>query len=510
MQTPVPDGAGPARAVSFGVRVAELARRHPDADAIVWAGRSGGTRTVSWAELEAGSNRTARLLAGRGVGPGDRVVVALPNVPEHYLATLAAWKLGACVLPLRADLPSPELRGLLEIAEPAAVVGDLRVEVGRPAVVGAAELAASGDLAAGPLPDRVPEPGKGIASGGSTGRPKLVLDPRPWAFVPGEFVAAWSSVGIEPGMTQLVTGPLHHNSPFVWSTLGLFEDQRIVLMEKFDARRAVELIERYRVDFCITVPTVLHRIAALPDIAERDLSSLRSLVHTAAPCPPWLKRAWIDLIGPTRLYEAYGASEGVGRTVIRGDEWLAHPGSVGRPDGCDVRVVDENGDDVPAGEVGEIYMRPHGGAATYRYLGADPAPTDAAGFVSVGDLGSLDADGYLHIADRRADLIITGGANVYPAEVEAALTAHPGVADAVVVGIPDPDWGRRVHAVVEPARADTSVPDLDRHLRESLASYKVPKTYELIDRLPRDEAGKVRRSQLIADRTRATTAQERD
>ncbi len=179
-------------------------------------------------------------------------------------------------------------------------------------------------------------------------------------------------------------------------------------------RRVVDAIERHKVNFGFLAPTMMQRIVRLPDVQERDFSSVEAFFHTAAPCPPWLKRAWIDLIGPEKLYEGFGATEAVGSCRIRGDEWLEHPGSLGRPVNCDLAILDEDWQPVPTGEVGEIFMRPHSEKPTYSYIGSDPARTTPDGFVSVGDMGWVDDEGYLFLADRRTDLIITGGANVYP------------------------------------------------------------------------------------------------
>jgi bile acid-coenzyme A ligase len=246
-------------------------------------------------------------------------------------------------------------------------------------------------------------------------------------------------------------------------------------------------------------PIIMRRIILLPGIQGRDLSSIQAIQSSAAPCPEWLKRAWIDLIGAEKVHEVYGSTEGIGATMIRGDEWLEHPGSVGRPVSCELRILDEEGNDLPAGEVGEIFMRPLAeGGPTYRYIGAPAAKATPDGFASIGDLGWLDDDGYLYIADRRTDMIVSGGANVYPAEVEAALSEHPALADCAVVGQPDEEWGRRVHAIIQPHDPDNppSVAELDRHCRERIASYKVPKTWEFVHELPRNEAGKIRRSAL--------------
>jgi bile acid-coenzyme A ligase len=353
----------------------------------------------------------------------------------------------------------------------------------------------------------VSDPGKAIASGGSTGRPKIIISPGPWARVPGAPTPSLGQLGFGMRHTQLVTAPLYHNAPFVTSYHGLFDDNTLVLLERFDAQLVVDLIERHHVDSMYLPPILMQRIAALPGLRARAFSSVKTVASMGAPCPPWLKRFWIDLVGARRVAELYGATEAVGTAVIRGDEWLKHPGSVGRPS-ADVRIVDHSGHELPPGEVGEIFMRRRPPVrATYRYLGAAPASTTPDGFVSVGDLGWVDQDGYLFIADRRIDLIITGGANVYPAEVEAALSEHPAVADVVAIGVPDAEWGTRVHAVVQACDVEhpPTLLELDTYCRERLASYKAPKTYEFVSNFPRDDTGKVQRSALAAARATGWT-----
>jgi bile acid-coenzyme A ligase len=291
--------------------------------------------------------------------------------------------------------------------------------------------------------------------------------------------------------------------------MGLFEDHTLVLMERFDATQFLDLVERYRAHFGFLVPTMMQRIARVPGVEARDFSSVQGFFHAGAPCPPWLKRSWIDLIGAEKLYEMYGATEGVGFTIIRGDEWLQHPGSVGRPYNSELRILDGDGREVPPGEIGEIFTRfAFASILNYEYLGAAPATTTPDGFVSVGDMGWVDANGYLFLADRRTDLILSGGANIYPAEVEAALTEHAEIADVAVVGIPDDEWGQAVHAIVQPVNisAPPSVADLDRYCRERLTAYKAPKSYEFVERLPRNEAGKLRRSDLAKERERVSTS----
>jgi bile acid-coenzyme A ligase len=252
------------------------------------------------------------------------------------------------------------------------------------------------------------------------------------------------------------------------------------------------------------VPTMLKRIAEVPDVRSRDFSSVDAVMYGGAPIAEWVVRAWLEMVGPEHFVLSYGGTEALGLTLARGDEWLRHVGTVGRPVDCDLKIVDDDGRAAPPGSVGNVYLRRHG-VQVARYLGGEDIAVDDEGFATLGDLGWLDDDGYLYIADRRSDMIVSGGANVYPAEVEMALAEHRGVADVVVVGIPDPEWGHRVHAIVEPA--DHSRPpdrdDLRAHVRARLAAYKVPKSVEIVERIGRTAAGKVNRSSMAAARSLA-------
>jgi bile acid-coenzyme A ligase len=258
------------------------------------------------------------------------------------------------------------------------------------------------------------------------------------------------------------------------------------------------------------VPTMMLRIWRLPDEerAKRDLSSVKGILHLAAPCPPWLKEAWIEWLGPEVIWELYAGTEAQGVTVIGGAEWMAHKGTVGKPFPGTMRILDpETHDELPPGEIGEVWMHPFGDAATYRYIGAE-ARRDDEGWESLGDMGSMDADGYLYLADRRTDMILVGGANIYPAEVEAALDEHPAVASCCVIGLPDEDLGQRVHAILEldPGAAAPTDDDLRRFLAERLSPTKIPRTFEVVDGTIRDDAGKVRRSALREERLPAEGA----
>jgi bile acid-coenzyme A ligase len=355
------------------------------------------------------------------------------------------------------------------------------------------------------LPDVVAPQVNGICSSGSTGTPKVILADRPAVYDPQmsvPFIDMWNAVPLPRPQTILVPAPMYHTNGFA-TLLSLLTGDRLLVMEKFDAARVVDVIERHRVSTFTATPTMLQRVADLPGMAGRDLSSIQWILQGAAPMPPSLLHRWAKLIGPERIVMAYGMTEGLGLTALRADEWLTHEGSVGRGiRGTEVRILDADGQDVPAGQIGDIYLRsPFSGG--YRYLGTAPRlDSTADGFATAGDMGYLDEDGYLYLVDRRVDMIVTGGANVFPVEVEAALIDHPGIADVVVIGLRDPQWGRRVHAVIEPADpADPPAPDdVIGYARTRLAPYKVPKTIEIVDAIPRSEATKVNRGALIAAR----------
>lgn len=476
--------------VGLGEAFDQMAEAAPDAPAIIFEGR-----VTSRAELARRSNRLARRLAESGVGYGDLVTIALANSPGFYVACLAAWKLGAVPQPVSYRLPGPELDALIEVADPVVVVGrEGGLDAwGRPLLDPDGSLDSYDD---GPLPPVVPPTWKAMTSGGSTGRPKLIV-----AATPGvaDFVRLGAAgLRIDDGEVFLCTGPLYHNGPFLFSISALYKGGCIVLMERFDAARSLELVERHGVTYMYLVPTMMSRILRLPeaDRLARDMSSVRTAYHLAAPCPPHVKQAWIDWLGPEVIVELYAGTEAQAATVITGTEWLAHPGSVGRVAIGEMKVCDAEGRERPAGEVGEIWMRSPGGR-TYRYIGAEARSRE--GWDSLGDMGWFDEDGYLYLADRQTDMILVGGANVYPAEVEAALDAHPAVLSSCVIGLPDEDYGNVVHAIVE-LSGDVPDDELRSHLAERLVSYKLPRTFERSAEPLRDDAGKVRRSALRAAR----------
>ena len=475
----------------LGVAFGELAAKHPDDPAVTH-----DEVTVTFAELERRSNRWARVLAGRGAGQDDLVSIGLPNSIAFYEVALAAWKLGAVPQPVSYRLPAAELAALIEVADPAVVVG-LEPPDGRPWVP--AGFAPGDDVPDGPLPPAVPPSWKAPTSGGSTGRPKVIVAGGRGLYE--DVTGRAASLRIVPDGVFLCTGPMYHNAPFMFSLMALLLHNHVVVMGRFDAERSLELAERHRVTWFYAVPTMMSRILKLPD--ERrlayDLSSVRTLFHLAAPCPPHVKRAFIDWLGPDRIMELYAGTESQSSTLIDGTEWLAHPGSVGRVAAGEMAVRDAEGHDLPPGEVGEIWMRPPPGITTYHYLGA--AASERDGWESLGDMGHFDADGYLYLADRRGDMILVGGSNVYPAEVEAALLEHPRVVSAAVIGLPDDDYGNTVHAIIETSD-EVADDELRAHLESRLVRYKIPRTYERSATPLRDDAGKVRRSALRAARLR--------
>ncbi|WP_232660332.1 AMP-binding protein [Pseudonocardia sp. TRM90224] len=478
--------------VPLGTAFDQLAEIAPDTVALI-----GPDGEMTRSELAAASSRAAREFAALGAKLGSLVTIGLPNGTAFYAAVLGAWKIGAIPQPVSAKLPPAELAALVELADPAVVVG--LESPGRPWLP--ATWTPDTSLPAGPLPPAVPPSWKAPTSGGSTGRPKLIL-----AGLPGmrdDVVARGDTIRIGgDGEVFGVTAPLYHNGPFMFSLIALLRGATVLVLDRFDGAHVLDAAVRHRVTWLYAVPTLMGRILRLPsDVREAaDLSSLHTLFHLGAPCPESVKRAWIDWLGPERVYELYAGTESQSVCVISGTEWLEHPGSVGRPTSGEMRIGDADGRPLPVGEVGEVWMRPPEGTVTYTYIGAEARERD--GWESLGDLGRMDADGYLYLADRRADMVLVGGSNVYPAEVEAALESHPRVLSSCVIGLPDDDLGARVHAIVQldGSGAEVSDGELRAHVARLLARQKVPSSFERVDHPLRDDTGKMRRSALRAAR----------
>jgi bile acid-coenzyme A ligase len=486
--------------VPFGARISQIAAARPDDLAIMVVGPDGDGPSLTWRELDTRTNQVARALAGLGVTADSFVGISFPNGLEHYLAAIGTWKLGACAMPVRPVVPDRERQALLEVRTPTVMLGGWAAPC---PVLNADQLRAAADTqSADPLPPIVPQPGRATTSGGSTGTPKLIVDVRPFAWEPGEYAGAKSSrIGLGYGQRQLVAGSLYHTVGFFFSNRGLFEEHTLFVMSHFDPATALAAIERHRIQFTVLVPTMMLRMMRDPACSAADLSSLEALLHSGASCPPHVKRFWIDRIGPSHVFESYGSTESAGSATNRGDEWLKHPGTAGRSSpGSEIQILDDDGKRCPPGMVGEIFFRTTAPLA-FEYQGGHQPTRAADGSVSIGDLGYLDDEGYLFIVDRRTDMIVSGGANVYTSEVESALLEHPAIDDAVVIGLPDKEWGRRVHAVVVAGDRSLTEAEVIAHCRDRLAAPKVPKSVEWTDALPRDHIGKIRRSLLVAART---------
>jgi bile acid-coenzyme A ligase len=458
-----------AETVAYSSAIAEQARRDPGAPCL---SVDGTVTTIG--RLDRRANALAWTLHAGGVGPGDIVAIPLPNGEDFFAAAFAAWKLGATPLPLSIQLPEAERAAMLDVARPRAVV----------------DLLPPGERAEPPVSPGVVSPmTKASGSGGSTGRPKIIVDNRPGVLIPGGL-----GFGYEDGPAMFVGGPVYHTAPFGHAVEGILRGRLVLMQRRFDAEGALAAISQHRAHFAALVPTMMHRIWRLaPEVRDQyDVTSLRYVWHTAAPCPAWLKRWWIDWVGATTLVEVYGSTEAIATTKIRGDEWLERPGSVGRPFFGETMVCDGEGRELGPRELGEIYMRAPQGAVPFSYLGEPERRQLPGGWESIGDLGWKDQDGFLYLADRRSDLIITGGENVFPAEVEAAIDRHPAVIASVVYGLRHDDRGEAVAATVQVDR-DVTPGELQEFVRTQLVPYKVPRRIEVTRDPIRNDAGKMRR-----------------
>jgi long-chain acyl-CoA synthetase len=504
-----------------GVGFYEIARNHPDRPAVLAPGVP-----VSYGELHAEVNRLSNALGGLGLGPGDALATVLGNRPEFLTVLLAAMQSGLYLVPVSRHLTAPEIGYILSdsgakavIAESAFadVVSGAADEAGIPAEgrvsVDPAEgfrsmagLCASGSAEP---PAKRQMGSVMLYTSGTTGRPKGVrrplLDLAPEVLIDLMRQTLMRHLDLHPGdEVHLAIGPLYHSAPCVHAMMSLNLGHALVVAPQFRPEHTLELIQRHRVTNSFMVPTMFHRMLALPEEvrARYDLSSLRQVFHSAAPIPVETKQKMLDWWGPV-LYEYYGSTESGPVVVATPHEWLAHPGTVGRPvDGVQIRILDPEGAELPQGETGLIYAT---GQPGFEYHG-DPAKTASSmqgDYYTPGDLGHVDEDGWLYMSDRRTDLVISGGVNIYPAEIESVLLQHPAVGDVVVIGVPDDDWGQRVVALVEPAEdaeaGDALAAELLAHCEPRLSKLKHPRRLEFRDSLPRTPSGKLSRRRMRED-----------
>jgi long-chain acyl-CoA synthetase len=509
----------PAEPVSERDPVAAHALSRPDHPAVITVGE-GPDEVTTFATLDDHANRLANLLCARGVEPGDCVAVMLPNGAAWFEANLAVARLQARLVPVNWHLTAPEITWILDHSGARVLVGleELARAAGVTFPAGGCRPVWAGPDRAAALAASSPEPPAtaGLAApalvlytSGTTGRPKgVVHDQSSTARTRSEHVALW---GFGADDVHLLAGPAYHGAPWSFAVSHLALGATVVALTRWDASRFVDAIGRHRATNTFLVPT---HFRTLLDVARarggsrlrEQLSSLRLVLHGAAHCPVALKREILDLLAGTEVWEFYGFSEAGRVTRIGPDEWRTHPGSCGRPiDDVRVVVLDDDGDELAPGVTGTVWVVPAG--SPFHYAG-DPSATASVTratrwgtAVTGGDVGHVDHDGYLYLSDRSVDLIVRGGVNVYPREVENALLEHPGVADCAVFGVPDDHYGERVMALVEPAsHASAGDPQvLDAHCRSRLATFKCPEYYRFVASLPRDPNGKVRKARLRAD-----------
>jgi long-chain acyl-CoA synthetase len=494
--------------------VAWDAREEPDRPAILSAR---GNRTFR--ELNAQTNRLVRALRARGLRPGDGVALLCSNRPEFAEVLYATVRAGFRITPINWHLTGEEVGYIVRDCDARAFVADERYA--QEAVEGLSEaedvevpLAVGGpipgfesydEVVAKESAEDVSDPILGssmLYTSGTTGRPKgvyrrvtppsalLELLDRAGRYRPGEDLA-------------LCTGPLYHAAPLALNLrVPIAGGIGVYLMDRWDAEETLRLIEQHRITHTHMVPTMFHRLLSLPEETRRryDLSSLRFVLHGAAPCPVEIKQSMMDWLGPI-IYEYYAATEG-GGTFITPRRWLEKPGTVGPPNpGSVIDVRDDDGRTLPVGEVGTIYFKaPDIGRFEYYKDAKKTGSAYRGDFFTLGDMGYFDEDGYLFLSGRSAEVIISGGVNVYPAEIDAVLLRHPAVADVATVGVPDEEWGEQVKAVVHPRPDVVPTEQLAQELidlcREHLAHYKCPRTVDFVDELPRHDTGKIYRRKV--------------
>jgi long-chain acyl-CoA synthetase len=502
------DAAAWDAAVRQGTGVTYVALRTPDRPAVV--GGAGGDRT--FAELDAEANQLVRALRRRGLTAGDGVAVLCGNRAEFVVVWAACSRAGFRLTTVNWHLTPAEAAYIVDDCRARAFVADATHGESVPAAEGTEVRIAVGgaidgfeawdDVLAVEPTDAVDDPTLGSAmlyTSGTTGYPKGVDKPTDAdALVISRLVYGYSD-----GDVHLCTGPLYHAAPFTIAlTVPVTAGVTLVLMERWDAEAALRLIEQHRVTHLHLVPTMFHRLLALPDEVKgrHDLSSLKVAVHGAAPCPVPVKRAMIEWWGPI-ISEYYAATEGAG-TAVDSTTWLRKPGTVGMVDPTRVYVGDDDGAPLAVDEEGLVWLLA-AGSQRFTYFG-DAAKTAGAfrgDFFTLGDVGRIDDEGFLFLTDRTANLIISGGVNIYPAEIDAVLLQHPAVGDVGVIGVPDDEWGETVLAVVElRAGATATEAELLAFCRDRLARFKCPRAVEFVEHLPRDENGKLYKRRLREDR----------
>jgi bile acid-coenzyme A ligase len=477
-------------------RIAEIARAEPDRAALIGFDADLAEQVLSWRWFADRVADAADALRA-ALTPGTRSCAVVPagNTPAAALGIAAALAAEVPVFPLNPATAPAERDTLLSLLGQRFAhiyLMDAQLEPQRtqpPAGLKPPSTGTESDTGTTAYL---------LATGASTGIPKISARPGPLRYAPATTPSlVIRQTGWRTAQRQLIVGPLYHAAPFTAFLDALLDGNTIVLQPFFAPQWTVELVRRYAVEWLQLTPTHMREILRLPDVAKADFGTLRAMLHTAARCDPDTKRGWIDLLGPRRVYELYGATEGVGVTLVRGDEWLARPGTVGRGFLTQIRILDDAGRQVPPGTTGTVFLRTPQRLSRSDYLNDQSIRTTPDGFATVGDRGRVDQDGYLYLEPRDHDTINVGGEKVDPDEVEAALRDHPAVLDAVAVAVPHQSLGSVVaaHVVLRPG-AGVRKAELAAHCGRRLAGYKIPKQFVFIDQLPRSAAGKVQRWRL--------------
>jgi long-chain acyl-CoA synthetase len=477
---------------------------------------------VSAGELLARANQLVHALRALGLQRGEAIAAVLPNSVEAYEVYLAMQQAGWYLVPINFHLVGPEIAYILQDSEARVFVAHSRfadacraavAEVGFPHArafsIGEIEGFRDFEELKRGQPSTTPDE-RTLGSvmnytSGTTGRPKGVRRPlHGVAPEETELAAPLLAYGVtreEQDNVHLLACPWYHTAPLIMSIPSMHLGHTLAVIERFDPEPCLADIERYRVTITHLVPTQFVRMLALPEAVRKkyDTSSLRHVIHGAAPCSPEIKRRMIEWWGPV-LDEYYASTEGVGGTFIHSDEWLRKPGSVGKARGDnEIVILDDNGHPLPAGQIGTVYSKARDDFSYFK----DPEKTARArrgSYATVGDVGYLDSDGYLYLCDRKTDMIISGGVNIYPAEVESVLITHSAVGDVAVFGVPNDEWGEEVKAVVEPRAGVVPSAELADSLLEfcsgRLARFKLPRSIDFLERLPRDPSGKLYKRKL--------------
>jgi bile acid-coenzyme A ligase len=502
-------------------RIADIARAEPDRTALVGFDAHLAEQVLSWREFaDRIADAADALRAALDRRTRSCAVVPAGNTLPAAIGIAAALTAEVPVFPLNPATPPAERDALLRLLGRRFAHGYLmdaqlrpqRIELPagpEPPAGGSAAAEGSGQFSAaaeGPGQFSTAAEGPGqrsavaylLATGASTGIPKISARPGPLRYDPVRTPSlVIRHTGWRTAQRQLIVGPLYHAAPFTAFLDALLDSNTVVLQPVFAPQWTVELVRRYAIEWLQLTPTHMREILRLPDLDPAGFGTLRAMLHTAARCDADTKRGWIDLLGPERVYELYGATEGIGVTLVRGDEWLARPGTVGRGFLSQVRILDDAGTAVPPGTTGTVFMRTPRRVGRSDYVNDQAIRTTLDGFATVGDHGRLDRDGYLYLEPRDHDTINVGGEKVDPDEVEAALRDHPAVVDAVAVAVPHQTLGSVVGAhVVLQRGASVRKAELAAHCGRRLAGYKIPKHFTFVDQVPRSAAGKIQRWRL--------------